>query len=332
MAFLFSRSSRQKNPQELVRLLKDSLHRLETASDSRRATDEITRTLAQMKVVLNGDLDTEPAPDQIALLAQESYNTDLLQTMIVNLGRLDFELRKDVTTVFNTLLQRQIGQRFPTVEYLSTHERVTHLLMKGYEKPEIAMNCGQILRECIKHEPLAKIALGSSLFWNFFDYVQVPAFETASDAFTAFKDLLTRHKATALEFLTQHTDAFFQRFNGLLASSNYVTKRQSIKLLGEILLDRTNYVVMTAYIDSPEHLKLVMNLLRDRSRNIQYESFHVFKVFVANPNKSKPVLEILVKNKAKLLEFLRNFQNDREDDEQFSDEKRFLIREIQEFQ
>lgn len=93
------------------------------------------------------------------------------------------------------------------------------------------------------------------------------------------QDLLTRHKSLALDFLTDNIDKFFVEYNRLLQSSNYVTKRQSIKLLGEILLDRTNYVIMTAYIDSPEHLKLIMNLLRDKSKNIQYESFHVFKVW-----------------------------------------------------
>lgn len=59
-----------------------------------------------------------------------------------------------------------------------------------------------------------------------------------------------------------------------------MTKRQSIKLLGEILLDRSNYTVMLRYVDSADNLKLTMNLLKDRSRNIQYEAFHVFKVSI----------------------------------------------------
>ena len=52
----------------------------------------------------------------------------------------------------------------------------------------------------------------------------------------------------------------------------------ALQLLGELLLDRHNYTVMTRYISSPENLKLMMNMLRDRSRNIQFEAFHVFKV------------------------------------------------------
>lgn len=35
---------------------------------------------------------------------------------------------------------------------------------------------------------------------------------------------------------------------------------------------------MTRYIANDANMKLIMNLLRDKSRNIQFEAFHVFKV------------------------------------------------------
>ena len=50
------------------------------------------------------------------------------------------------------------------------------------------------------------------------------------------------------------------------------------QLLGELLLDRHNFQTMTRYISSPENLKLMMIMLREKSRNIQFEAFHVFKV------------------------------------------------------
>ena len=61
------------------------------------------------------------------------------------------------------------------------------------------------------------------------------------------------------------------------------------------------------YIASGDNLKVMMNLLCNPSRNIQFEAFHVFKVFVANPNKSQPVGEILLKNRDKLVEFLSRY-------------------------
>lgn len=41
-----------------------------------------------------------------------------------------------------------------------------------------------------------------------------------------------------------------------------------------------NYLfqVMTRYISNPDNLKLMMNMLKEKSRNIQFEAFHVFKV------------------------------------------------------
>ena len=114
--------------------------------------------------------------------------------------------------------------------------------------------------------------------------------------FTDFlKDLLTKHKVICAEFLEQNYDKVFTAYQRLLNSENYVTKRQSLKvlfsskcflfyaacyvqLLGELLLDRHNFTTMNHYISNPDNLKLMMNLLRDPSRNIQFEAFHVFKV------------------------------------------------------
>jgi hypothetical protein len=105
----------------------------------------------------------------------------------------------------------------------------------------------------------------------------------------------------------------------------------SLQLLGELLLDRANFSIMTRYISNEENLKLMMIMLGDKKRTIQFEvlsqsfvcvaycaaercfvqAFHVFKVFVANPNKPAPILAILVNNKEKLISFLSNFHNDK---------------------
>ena len=122
----------------------------------------------------------------------------------------------------------------------------------------------------------------------------------------------------------------FTPYEQLLNSDNYVTRRQSLKLLGELLLDRHNFSVMTRYISSPDNLKLMMNMLKEKARNIQFEAFHVFKVFVANPNKPKPILDILIRNQDKLVDFLSKFHTDRSEDEQFNDEKAYLIKQIKE--
>ncbi|XP_039521638.1 calcium binding protein 39, like 1 isoform X1 [Pimephales promelas] len=324
----------QKSPADIVKSLKENMAYLEKLESSEskkyeKVAEEVSKNLASLKEVLSGTGDKEPQTEAVAQLAQELYNTNLLISLIANLQRIDFEGKKDVVHLFSNIVRRQIGARTPTVEYISSHSQILFMLLKGsYETPEVALNCGMMLRECLRHEPLARILLFSEDFFCFFRYVELSTFDIASDAFASFKDLLTRHKIMCADFLETNYDRVFTEYEKLLHSENYVTKRQSLKLLGELLLDRHNFTVMTKYISRAENLKLMMNMLRDNSRNIQFEAFHVFKVFVANPNKTQPVLDILIKNQSKLVEFLSHFQTDRSEDEQFCDEKNYLIKQI----
>ncbi|KAJ2710466.1 hypothetical protein H4R19_003732 [Coemansia spiralis] len=186
-----------------------------------------------------------------------------------------------------------------------------------------------MLRECFKHEALVCTTLKLPEFFRFFDFVEGENFDVTSDAFNSFHEALTKFKAPAVDFLTDSYDAFFAKYTLLLESSNYVVRRQSLKLLGEILLERKNFHVMISFIKDSANLKMIMNALNDRSKSIQYEAFHIFKIFVANPTKTPEVYKILFKNKDKLVKFLVDFQNDKNSDEQFRDEKAFLVKEIQ---
>lgn len=140
-----------------------------------QANEDVSKYLQQIKAVLLGDGD--PLPELVAQLAQESYASDLLLHLVNALARLEFEARKDVVQVFNHLLRRQIGSRWPTVEYLCGKQDVIFATLAGcvlqsclfllgliggrYENEEIALNTGMILRDMLKHEPLAKILLYS---------------------------------------------------------------------------------------------------------------------------------------------------------------------------
>lgn len=113
-----------------------------------------------MKSLLYGDGD--PLPEVLAQLAQETYSIDLLHLLVLNISRLDFEARKDVAQIFNNLLRRQIGSRWPTVEYLASGKKeVVFTTLKGYDDEEVALNTGMILKEMLRHEALCEILLYS---------------------------------------------------------------------------------------------------------------------------------------------------------------------------
>ena len=80
------------------------------------------------------------------------------------------------------------------------------------------------------------------------------------------------------------------------------------QLLSEVILDRSNFVVMMRYINDADNLMMLMRLLKGSSKTIQAEAFHVFKVFVANPNKSDGVNAIFKANRDRLIAFLKAFK------------------------
>lgn len=53
-----------------------------------------------------------------------------------------------------------------------------------------------------------------------------------------------------------------------------------MQLLGELLLDRSSVKVMVRFVSEVQHLMQMMMMLKDQSRSIQFEAFHVFKVRV----------------------------------------------------
>lgn len=304
---------------------------------SEKTARSVSGNLAAMKTLLYGTPGKPPNRGEGSALLTAILDTELLQLLLARLPVLEFECRKDVSQVFSNLLRRPLEGEgdasitWPAVEWLERRPSILHALLQGYAHTEVALNYGVMLRECVRHERLARVLLpsaGDHPFYGLFTFVESPFFDVASDAFASLKELLTKHKELAAKFLSTHYEVFFNHYEKLVTSENYVTKRQSLKLLGEILLDRTNFAIMTRYIASSSNLKSVMILLKDESSSIQYEAFHVFKIFVANPHKESRVLEMLLRNKDRLIEFMSTFQTHRSD-EQFVEEKQFLVREIQ---
>ncbi|KAF1809062.1 conidiophore development protein hymA [Eremomyces bilateralis CBS 781.70] len=357
MAFLFSRN-KQKPTMELVRTTKELIQKLigEEKAGS-KVEEEVARNISQMKLILQGTQEIEVSPDQVQQLVSLLISEDLLLLLANHIHRVPFETRKDTQMIFShTFRFKPPGSEASEPQALhhviSNRPEVIIALCNGYERRESAMPCGGVLREALRYDAIAALILyderdqnrpqglrsvdpslpssGNGVFWKFFDWIDKGAFEVSADAFNTFRDILTRHKSLVAQYLTVNFDTFFPRYNRILIQSeSYVTKRQSIKLLGELLLDRANYNVMTKYVDSGDHLKICMKLLLDERRMINYEGFHVFKVFVANPNKSYEVQRMLINNRDRLLRFLPSFLDDRTDDDQFNDEKSFLIRQIE---
>ncbi|KAK4372494.1 hypothetical protein RND71_007878 [Anisodus tanguticus] len=334
MSFSFLKASRgPKTPLELAKAVKDSFNALDSITVAEvkaleKAMEEVEKNIVAMKVMLAGDGEVEPNPDQVSQLTLEVCNEDVIALFIHKLPILGWEARKKLVHCWSIMLKQKVDSTFCCVQYMEKHLELLDFLVVCYDNKEIALHCGGMLRECIKLPSLAKYILESPSFELFFKFVELPNFDVASDAYSTFKDLLTKHESAVSQYLTDNYTEFFEQYEKLLTSPNYVTRRQSLKLLSEFLLEPPNSHIMKRYIAEVGHLKVMMNLLKDSSKNIQISAFHIFKVFVANPNKPREIKLILAKNHERLLALLNNLGKGGEDD-QFEEEKELIMKEIE---
>ncbi|KAK6117289.1 hypothetical protein DH2020_048960 [Rehmannia glutinosa] len=289
-----------KTPQELAKAIKDSLMVLDSKTVAEvkaleKALEEVEKNIVSMRTMLSGDGEIEPSADQIAQLTLEIASEDVISLLFHKLPILGWETRKNIVHCWSILLKQKVDSVFCCVQYMENHLELLDFLVVCYDNKEIALTCGHMLRECIKLPTLAKYILESPSFELFFKFVELPNFDVSSDAFSTFK--------------------FFEHYEKLLTSANYVTRRQSLKLLSDFLLESPNSHIMKRYIAEVHHLKVMMTLL---------------KVFVANPNKPRDIKVILAKNHERLVALLHSLSPGKgAEDDQFEEEKELIIKEIE---
>ena len=340
--FLFGTGS----PSKSMKLLREHLTILENKTDiekSEKVQKEVTNQLSNIsKLLFGGDKPQHLVLDQ---LIQEmckhaecsnvinkpnqrkssASSSCLLLLLLRNLHKLDFDGRKHTDQIVITMLQHKTDAGHPTVDHIATNPEVVFTLLRGYDNQEITLNCGNMLRQCLVFQPLASLMMHLDHFLTLFHLIKNDNSAINMDAFASFKSLLTTHKAMAAQFLEANYDDFFESYKTLLNSGDYVTRRQSLRLLSGLLMEAQNYIWMKRFISSSDNLKLIMILLNEESQNIKNEAFHVFKIFVVNQVKTKPIQNTLVRNQDKLVVFLTRFVTE---DEQIMEEKVFVVKLI----
>lgn len=132
-------SAKQKPPADIVRSFLESAAKLDAAdaqgTDVKRINDDLVRSLRSMKSILSdppptntsADVMTDPATELSQLIFQHSLLRALLQTM----PRMEFEAKKEGSSVFGLLLRRQVGTRYPAVDYVCRERYLVVMALRG---------------------------------------------------------------------------------------------------------------------------------------------------------------------------------------------------------
>ncbi|CCK70201.1 Hym1p KNAG_0D04560 [Huiozyma naganishii CBS 8797] len=334
----------KKNPKtssDYVKLIIDQLSKIGSASTSdgrRKAQEECSRYLIGVRHFILRETDPKPTEASIDELYSAMHQGDLFYDLLLHITDLEFEARKEVLFIFSICLNYSKDNKFVTVDYFVSEPKTITLILRTAElilqksdaPQDVELIIGNMILDCIKHEQLCRIILRDPQLWKFFDFARITNFEISTMALQVLNDMFTTHpRLVSREFFSQEKNLakFIRNINQLIAHGNYVTKRQSTKILASLIMEKANSQLMLTYINSPDNLKLIMTLMTDKSKNLQLDAFNVFKVIVANPRKTKPVFDILVKNRDNLLKYFESFATDNQDSI-LQDEKHFVMQEI----
>ncbi|CEG42094.1 Conserved protein Mo25 [Plasmopara halstedii] len=287
----------------------------EESSDEESAAEktvpgELERKWAKIRAIFH-DWDEEQGDrekkmdDMAELLLRYRVLEKVLMPKV--LGQLTFETRKYVGNVFRAMTVHNLRG---FIELIGERPDIMRWLVEGYKNNETALICGSMLRDCFEYQTLTMLFLKTltpEFEFLFKVTMENSNFDISADALINISRLLTVHKQSSVQVLEESFDRIFGLINNLLTSQNYATRRQTLQLLSELLLDPVNFSVMQRYVSSRNNLKQIMLLLREPSEALRMDAFHVFKIFVANPNKSVEVEQLLIRNRDKLLAFVSDF-------------------------
>jgi calcium binding protein 39 len=241
-------------------------------------------------------------------IAAAFVQDELPSVVLVNLHRFDFEVSKEWITVLSHVLV-EVEQQLAD----SLHVTIPYLI-SNYRHTKLSMICGQFFRDLVGFPSHQERCLNLDILKALAEYAMTDHFEISSDASESLKALIVGDNEFVGVFLQENYSEVTTLFSKML-SSGYFFKRQTLNLLYRILSLPNCESFTEKYVEDSDNLKYIMNQLRDDSKHIQMEAFHLFSVIVNHvlsmPHRPTVVLRILSKNNDKLIDFFENFQLDR---------------------
>ena len=223
--------------------------------------------------------------------------------------------------------------------HLFISDQTIKTIIKNSTMAELSIPASRILRTlasyCNVHSRLLKMddfmdvyCKGGLLNTNF---------EVSSECFQSLRLLLlnTDTSISSNYLISDYTTLMDNFYTTMLLKStppyNYVTLLLSLNLLQSLLLERKNFKFMMRYISSSTNLTAILELLRFPKEKIRMASYHIFKVFVANPRKTSDVERILKLNWRKLKDFIiANVKSDEGGDSNWEKERDVVVNCLEE--
>lgn len=343
MGFLdFLKGKSRSKPHDMMRSLSVELKDLPSSGNvqalniSDEECNELENYLAAAcaGTTANVYIKKHPKPDEIEKCLSNAENSDIMIHIANKITVLEPETRRIVCAIWGYLLKMEHPKSFqrPMVEYLTRHLSTMDALIQCYGKNTggADVTIGVMIRDATRFQKVIDYVFKKNLVLSLLPVLTSANFDVSADAFQTLKEMLTNHKEVSAPWLSRHFDKFFEEYmKPLKAGSDYVTVRQSLSILSTILLDRQFMDAMIQFVAKEEYLKAILILLGNSSKVVQFEAFHIFKIFAANPNKTLKIKKLLVQNYERIVKLLDHIEQYRAEDSEFRQDKTAVVAKLQ---
>lgn len=342
MGFLdFLRGNSKLRPHEIMKKLAGQLESFPNQGISLSSTElsdlETYTAAACGGNISNVYIKKPPKPDEIERCLEVAQVSNLMVQIASRCARLDPEPRRVVSAIWGYLLKIEHPKtnKRTMVDYLICHTEAVATLFDLYGKNSSGADViiGVMIRDASRFSQIVNFILSSGLVYRLFPVLTSDNFDVSTDAFQTLKDVLTNHKEVSAPWLSKNADKFFPECMKLVdprtnGRTDYVTVRQMITLLTTMMLDRPFMEAMIQFVSNEQFLVKTLILLGNPSKVVQYETFHLFKIFAANPRKPQKVSKLLINNSERILRILEQIEQDRLDDTEFKQDKQAVVAKL----
>ena len=334
----FLRGKSKLKPHEIMKKLADELETLSSQGmtvSAEELSDLETYTAAACGGnIANVYIKKPPKADEIERCLEVAQASNLMVQMAKRIPCIDPEPRRVISAIWGYLLKIEHPKtsKRTMVDYLICHTEAVSSLFDLYGKNSSSADViiGVMIRDASRFSKIVTFILTSGLVYQLFPVLTSDNFDVSTDAFQTLREVLTNHKEVSAPWLSKNAEKFFPECMKLVdpktnGRTDYVTVRQMITLLTTIMLDRPFMDSMVQFVGNDDFLVKTLVLLGNSSKVVQYETFHLFKIFAANPRKPPRVAKLLVSNSERIVRILEQIEQDRLDDTEFKQDKQAVV-------
>ena len=231
--------------------------------------------------------------------------------------------RKSFTAFFIGALKNPVGADYMCAKWLNKHTETLDLLLSYYDKTELAIATGQMLRVCSHFRQLSKALLMPDRISKLSSYFHVTQFDVCADSFLVYKELVFK-SPQAHEYVSTHLEELTNNINSFLVDDHYTLCRLGLRFLSDMI--STFSAFQRSYLSNSKNLVVILKLMSSKYQSIEWDAYISFKSFVGFEGRPQSVTNLIKLNSQNISDFLENLLVDNE--QLYHEEKDYILPKI----